>query len=96
MTEKSTNQRNHQSEHYYAVSRHSQPFRDVIFPGNINPYVTSYLRNVTGNSYVDYTDTFWIFQATDITMCICMPLVGLLANRIPVKGYMLIGILFNA
>ena len=65
------------------------------FAGNITPYVTSYLRNMTDDTYVDYTDTFWISQSTSITGCVCMPFIGVLANRLPTKLYLLIGAVFN-
>lgn len=64
--------------------------------GNINPYITSYLRNSTGGSDVDYTDTLWISQALTISTNVVMPFVGLLAHRINLKLYILIGILFHA
>ena len=63
---------------------------------NLNPYVTSYLRNVTGEAGVGYTDTFWIYQTMVIAACVVMPLVGVIATRMPFRLYMLVGILSNA
>ncbi|KAK7477685.1 hypothetical protein BaRGS_00031069, partial [Batillaria attramentaria] len=38
--------------------------------GNITPYLTSYLRNVTGDDYLDYADTLWIQITMDISTCV--------------------------
>ncbi|XP_070174142.1 oxalate:formate antiporter-like [Littorina saxatilis] len=63
--------------------------------GNINPYLTSYLRNVT-NGGVDYTNTLWLYQTKSISSCIALPLFGLFANRMSPRLFMFIGVLSTA
>ncbi|KAK7465890.1 hypothetical protein BaRGS_00037542 [Batillaria attramentaria] len=62
--------------------------------GNLNPYLTSYLRNATTD--IDYTDTLWIAQSANFCTCLLMPFVGLLSTRIPTKLYLFLGTLFTA
>ena len=76
--------------------REHESLRDVILAVDLNPYVTSYLRNVTGEAGLGYTDTFWIFQTMVMAACVATPLVGVLATRTPFRLHMLVGILSNA
>ncbi|XP_067653254.1 monocarboxylate transporter 9-like [Haliotis asinina] len=59
--------------------------------GNMNPYVTSYLRGLNENSTVGYTQTIWISTAQAISMSASMPALGLLEQRIHPKYCALIG-----
>ncbi|XP_046578489.1 monocarboxylate transporter 9-like isoform X2 [Haliotis rubra] len=59
--------------------------------GNMNPYVTSYLRGGDENSTVRYTQTIWISIAQSISMAGSMPVLGLLEQRIHPKYCALIG-----
>lgn len=64
--------------------------------GNLDPYLTSYLRNATGDPETDYTKTLWLSQASSLVISVALPVVGLLANRIPLKIFLLLGTLFQA
>nr|KAG5705989.1 hypothetical protein BaRGS_010879 [Batillaria attramentaria] len=64
--------------------------------GNITPYLTSYLRNVTGDDYLDYADTLWIQITMDISTCVLTSAAGLLFNRLHTKLCIFIGIFFSA
>ncbi|XP_071098168.1 apicoplast pyruvate carrier 1-like [Haliotis cracherodii] len=59
--------------------------------GNMNPYVTSYLRGGEENSSVGYTQTIWISTAQAMSMAGAMPILGLLEQRIHPKYCVLIG-----
>ncbi|XP_076447514.1 apicoplast pyruvate carrier 1-like [Babylonia areolata] len=61
--------------------------------GNINPYLTSYLRNRTGDGGTDFTDTLWVFQTQGMVTSVLMPVVGMLANRLHTKLFLAIGFL---
>ncbi|XP_070174116.1 oxalate:formate antiporter-like isoform X3 [Littorina saxatilis] len=63
--------------------------------GNMNPYLTSYLRNASQDD-VEYTDTLWIAQTMSVTSCAVQPLAGVFANRVPVRLFLFLGALFQA
>lgn len=64
--------------------------------GNINPYLTSYLRNASGDSNLGYTDTMWISSANGVSACILMLPVGILSAYLPTPVYILLGALTTA
>ncbi|KAK7506901.1 hypothetical protein BaRGS_00001752, partial [Batillaria attramentaria] len=49
---------------------------------NVLPYVTSYLRNVTGETSLDYSSALWISNSTWIVVYVILPFIGLLDRRV--------------
>ncbi|KAK7477138.1 hypothetical protein BaRGS_00031624 [Batillaria attramentaria] len=63
----------------------------VFTSGNSIPYLASYIRNVTGDASVGYTDALWIDDCMWIATVTSMPLLGLLQLRLPIRLFLLIG-----
>ncbi|KAK7507006.1 hypothetical protein BaRGS_00001857 [Batillaria attramentaria] len=64
--------------------------------GNVLPYVTSYLRNVTGETSLDYSSALWIDNTTWIVVYLILPFVGLLDRRVSHRLLLFVGVAANA
>lgn len=60
-------------------------------PGNMNPYVTSYLRVVLNDTSMEYSKTTWVKSFSAIGQAVAMPLSGYLEQRLGVRLAVLIG-----
>ncbi|KAL8594765.1 hypothetical protein ACOMHN_047483 [Nucella lapillus] len=63
---------------------------------NMLPYMTSYLRNVTGETSVDYGGMLWVYTSNWLVVASCLCFMGLLERRIPNRIYVFSGICLNA
>ncbi|KAK7104941.1 hypothetical protein V1264_019578 [Littorina saxatilis] len=61
---------------------------------NLMPYLTSYLRNVTGESEVDYSQTLWVDQSGFILSSLATPCLGVVEKRMSNRLFIAIGWLF--
>ncbi|XP_067668073.1 oxalate:formate antiporter-like [Haliotis asinina] len=59
--------------------------------GNINPYVTSYIRARSSSTNVTYSETIWIPTAKYVTFGFLMPVLGWAEQMLPPKFSTLIG-----
>ncbi|KAK7477139.1 hypothetical protein BaRGS_00031625 [Batillaria attramentaria] len=64
--------------------------------GNFMPYLTSYLRNVTGETSLDYSQSLWIDNSNWMVGAATMPVVGLVEGHIPRRLFLFIGFIFFA
>ncbi|XP_070207035.1 uncharacterized protein [Littorina saxatilis] len=64
--------------------------------GNLLPYMTSYLRNVTEVTSLDYSQMMWVDNSMWLTMALSLPLVGLIERKMSARLYILIGVAFHA
>ncbi|KAK7477702.1 hypothetical protein BaRGS_00031086 [Batillaria attramentaria] len=64
--------------------------------GNMTPYLTSYLRNATDATDLDYTDTIWIGSTGAVSSCLLMPVLGIISSRLPTRLYLFMGVLSTA
>ncbi|KAK7499227.1 hypothetical protein BaRGS_00009487 [Batillaria attramentaria] len=64
--------------------------------GNMMPYVTSYLRNVTRETSLDYSTALWAGNTSWIVNSISMMFLGLLEHCMPYKVFLMLGIFFFA
>nr|KAG5714520.1 hypothetical protein BaRGS_006966 [Batillaria attramentaria] len=69
---------------------------DITNGGNVLPYVTSYLRNVTGETSLDYSSALWIDNTTWIVVYLILPFVGLLDRRVSHRLLLFVGVAANA
>ncbi|KAK7496081.1 hypothetical protein BaRGS_00012782, partial [Batillaria attramentaria] len=63
---------------------------------NFTPYLTSYLRNSTGDPDLTYTDTLWVSTTQVAVDCLAMSFLGLLSTRVRTKLFLVIGVIFTA
>ncbi|KAK7469811.1 hypothetical protein BaRGS_00036188 [Batillaria attramentaria] len=64
--------------------------------GNMLPYLTSYIRNSTAATSLDYSQSVWIGISNWMTMAATMSFFGLLERRIPHRVYLFIGLVLNS
>nr|KAG5692652.1 hypothetical protein BaRGS_022652 [Batillaria attramentaria] len=62
----------------------------------MTPYLTSYLRNATDATDLDYTDTIWIGSTGAVSSCLLMPVLGIISSRLPTRLYLFMGVLSTA
>lgn len=62
--------------------------------GNYMPYLTSYLRNMTSATSLDYSHSLWIDNSNWMATAATMPLFGLVESRMPKRFFLFIGFLF--
>ena len=58
---------------------------------NLMPYLTSYLRNLTGDRSLDYSRTLWVDETSMLLGSAFMPALGLLEQRVPNRLFMAAG-----
>ncbi|XP_076454079.1 apicoplast pyruvate carrier 1-like [Babylonia areolata] len=63
---------------------------------NFAPYLTSYVRNVTGDTSVDYGKVLWLYNSLWLVAAASIAFMGLLEKRIPNRIFVLFGICLNA
>lgn len=56
------------------------------------PYVASYLRNVTGETSVQYSQMLWTGNSMWLIFSIATPVLGLIETRVPKPLYFFVGI----
>ena len=67
----------------------------VHFAGNINPYVTSYIRKHSSPRTLQYSDTVWVFALAVTGQGLVMFFGGVLERKLGTRAATLIGSLMT-
>jgi hypothetical protein len=66
----------------------------LVFPGNISPYITSYLRFRSSSSNLRYSDSMWIMSCIQVSMHIALMCGGVIELKLGARITSSLGGLF--